>query len=72
MGGNIIDVFTAVSFAISVERPQSTGLGGGGFLLYFDPKTMTEPISMDFRERWLLWKAHKKMYVDSNGNEIPF
>ena len=27
-GGNIIDVFTAVSFAISVERPQSTGLGG--------------------------------------------
>ena len=71
MGGNIIDVFTAVSFAISVERPQSTGLGGGGFLLYFDPKTMSEPVSLDFREMAPL-KAHKKMYVDKDGNEVPF
>ena len=29
-GGNIIDAFVAASFAISVERPQSTGIGGGG------------------------------------------
>ena len=34
-GGNIIDAFVAASFTISVERPHSTGLGGGGFLLYF-------------------------------------
>tara|TARA_B100000925_G_scaffold291208_1_gene278475 strand:- start:7623 stop:9347 length:1725 start_codon:yes stop_codon:yes gene_type:complete len=70
MGGNIIDVFTAVSFAISVERPQSTGLGGGGFLLYYDPSSMDEPVSLDFREMAPL-RAHKKMYVDSSGNEIP-
>jgi gamma-glutamyltranspeptidase / glutathione hydrolase len=35
-GGNIIDAFVAASFAISVERPQSTGIGGGGFLLFFN------------------------------------
>ena len=29
-GGNIIDAFITASFVISVERPQSTGSGGGG------------------------------------------
>ena len=30
-GGNLFDAFTAISFAIGVERPHSTGIGGGGF-----------------------------------------
>ena len=48
-GGNIIDAFVAASFAISVERPHSTGLGGGGFLLYFD-KASNQVYAFDFRE----------------------
>jgi gamma-glutamyltranspeptidase/glutathione hydrolase len=35
-GGNVVDAATAVTFAISVARPQSTGLGGGGFFLVRD------------------------------------
>jgi gamma-glutamyltranspeptidase/glutathione hydrolase len=46
-GGNIIDAFVATSLAISVERPQSTGLGGGGFLLF---KKNTNVYVYDFRE----------------------
>lgn len=68
-GGNIVDAAAAVSFAISVERPQSTGLGGGGFLLFYRPG-MKEPIAFDFREKAPL-KAHSKMYLDKDGNEIP-
>src|SRR5689334_17482166 len=49
-GGNIIDAAVAASFVISVERPQSTGIGGGGFLLYREAKTGKIYV-LDFRER---------------------
>ncbi len=69
MGGNAFDAFTAVSFAISVERPQSTGLGGGGFLLFKTAK-MKAPLAVDFREKAPLL-AHKDMFLDKNGKVLP-
>lgn len=47
-GGNAIDAATAVSFALSVTRPESTGLGGGGFLIarFADGRV----VALDFRE----------------------
>ncbi|MDI7223215.1 gamma-glutamyltransferase [Leptospira santarosai] len=50
LGGNVVDVAVATSFAISVTRPHSTGLGGGGFLVLY-LKEFPEPIAFDFRER---------------------
>ena len=49
-GGNIADAFVAASFAISVERPQSTGIGGGGFALIYDTKS-DHTYAYDFREQ---------------------
>lgn len=59
-GGNIYDAAIALSFMLSVERPQSTGIGGGGFMLFFSPNMMTIPQSIDFRERSPLSKNIKE------------
>jgi gamma-glutamyltranspeptidase / glutathione hydrolase len=67
-GGNIIDAAVAASFAISVERPQSTGLGGGGFLLYREGKT-GKTYAVDFRER-APEAADEDMYLDKTGEII--
>ncbi len=48
-GGNVVDAAIAVTFAISVARPQSTGLGGGGFFLVHDART-GEIEALDTRE----------------------
>ena len=61
--GNVVDASIALSFVISVTRPQSTGLGGGGFLLlHLDGKTQ----AFDFRERAPML-AHKDMYRNEKG-----
>lgn len=65
-GGNIIDAAVATSFVISVERPQSTGLGGGGFMLYREAKT-GRIYAIDFRERAPM-AVRESMYDDTKGN----
>ena len=37
-GGNAIDAVIATQLALNLVEPQSSGIGGGGFLLYFDKK----------------------------------
>ncbi len=68
-GGNIIDAFVAASFAISVERPQSTGIGGGGFLLYYS-KSDEKVYAFDFREVAPVL-SNSKMYLTKEGESQP-
>lgn len=68
-GGNIIDAFVAASFTISVERPQSTGIGGGGFLVFYN-HSEKQVYAFDFREiAPILSKAN--MYLTKDGRTQP-
>ncbi len=49
-GGNVVDAAAAVGFALSVLRPASSGIGGGGFMLIWDAKEQ-RCIVLDYRER---------------------
>jgi gamma-glutamyltranspeptidase/glutathione hydrolase len=53
-GGNAVDAAVAASFCLSVVRPFSCGIGGGGFMLIHlpdDPSRGRVTIALDYRER---------------------
>lgn len=68
LGGNAVDVAAAVSFMISVERPQSTGIGGGGFMILYNP-TSGLSSAIDFREMAPAG-ASENMFLDPKTGEL--
>ena len=66
-GGNAFDAAVAVSFALGVVRPYSTGLGGGGFALLKNPGE--DPVVVDFRET-APSGCHPEAYLDASGTPV--
>ena len=65
-GGNAFDAAVAVSAALSVVEPVSSGLGGGGFFLLHDAKTGKD-IFIDARETSPA-SATPEKFLDAKGN----
>jgi len=67
-GGNAFDAAVAVSAALAVVEPSSSGLGGGGFYLLHRQDDGFETM-LDAREK-APGAASRDMYLDSAGNPI--
>lgn len=67
-GGNAFDAAIATSLALAVVRPQSTGIGGGGFMVLRTAKGETKVF--DYREIAPA-AASRDMFLDAQGKPIP-
>ena len=68
-GGNAFDAAVAVSAALAVVEPYSSGLGGGGFWLLHRERDGFE-VMVDGREKAPL-AASRNMYLGDDGKVVP-
>lgn len=69
-GGSAADAAVAVQTMLGLVEPQSSGLGGGAFLLYWDAAT-GELATYDAREKAPL-AADGDYWLDENGEPMAF
>ncbi len=69
-GGNAIDAMVAVQAALGLVEPQSSGLGGGAFLVYYNAKS-DKLTTLDGRETAPM-EATPKLFLDGNGQPLKF
>ena len=69
-GGSAVDAAIAVQLVLGLVEPQSSGIGGGAFMLYFDAADR-EIISFDGRETAPA-AATPALFLDANGAKMKF
>lgn len=69
-GGNAVDAAVAAQWVLNVVEPQSSGIGGGGFLLYFEAKKRAI-YTFDGREKAPA-AATPSLFLDEEGNPMRF
>ena len=69
-GGSAIDAGIAAQMVLTLVEPQSSGIGGGAFILYWDA-TADTLTSYDGRETAPAL-ATPELFLDENGKPLPF
>ena len=69
-GGNALDAAITAELVLSLVEPQSSGIGGGAFLVYYEKKTGAID-TYDGRET-APKSANPSMFLDGKGNPIKW
>ncbi len=69
-GGNAMDAVISAQTVLAVVEPQSSGLGGGSFLLYWD-QAKQSLYALDGRETASA-QVKENMWRTSNGTAVPW
>jgi len=69
-GGTAMDAVVAAQTVLSVVEPQSSGLGGGSFLMYWDEATKSLT-ALDGRETASA-QVKEDMWIKSDGEAMPW
>ncbi|MGH6624973.1 MAG: gamma-glutamyltransferase family protein [Burkholderiaceae bacterium] len=67
-GGSAIDAAIAVQMVLTLVEPQSSGIGGGAFLLHYNGKAVE---AFDGRETAPA-AADDKLFIGADGKPLPF
>ncbi len=67
-GGSAVDAAIAVQMVLTLVEPQSSGIGGGAFLLHFDGKSVE---AYDGRETAPA-AATENLFLQPDGKPMPF
>ena len=67
-GGSAVDAAVAVQMVLTLVEPQSSGIGGGAFLMHHDGKRVQ---AFDGRETAPA-AADERLFLDANGKPMPF
>ncbi|MEF9943512.1 MAG: gamma-glutamyltransferase, partial [Burkholderiaceae bacterium] len=69
-GGSAVDAAIAVQLVLTLVEPQSSGLGGGAFLLFFDHKK-DQVFALDGRETAPA-AATDALFLSADGKPLAF
>lgn len=69
-GGNAIDAMVSMQLMLGLVEPQSSGIGGGAFMVYWDAKKQ-KLTSFDGRETAPL-DAKPSLFLDEKGEPLKF
>lgn len=69
-GGSAVDAMVAAQFVLNLVEPQSSGIGGGAFLLYWDAKSR-QLTTFDGRETAPM-AAGPDLFLEPDGTPMAF